>query len=333
MANTSFASGTLALASLKANGFKPRDTALRGDVADADLLLAAQIAVFLCNKSQFDQQLRIVSEQMWKFYRALDPNEKNKFSRALSLVAEPFGFITSTRVAPDATRGVAMQLKLVGGDPELGYMLSRGMFWKDSMHNRHGEFTHSLQWLAIANKFGRNARTLYTRLGTYQAKTKDGKTAYLWQWLADCFPSDMRAEAGDTVLKNDETLESQTFRSPQVITDYLVRQMSGALKGHFISGYLHMRYNKRSWLAPDKVDKEGNKLTLRKLSGDAIGNAEKKKADGQWKNSTRPGATGEARWVRDAAHDGTPVVPRAADTLVSHDVTFHGEKGKLYESA
>jgi len=195
MANTSFASGTLALASLKANGFKPRDTALRGDVADADLLLASQIAVFLCNKSQFDQQLRIVSEQMWKFYRALDPNEKNKFSRALSLVAEPFGFITSTRLAPDATRGVAMQLKLVGGDPELGYMLSRGLFWKDSMHNRHGEFTHSLQWLAIANKFGRGARTLYTRLGTYQAKTKDGKTAYLWQWLADCFPSDMRAEA------------------------------------------------------------------------------------------------------------------------------------------
>ena len=38
----------------------------------------------------------------------------------------------------------------IGGDPQLGYMLRNKLFWKDSMDLRHGEHSHSLQWLAIA---------------------------------------------------------------------------------------------------------------------------------------------------------------------------------------
>ncbi len=331
MANTVYQSDIDALAGLKANSFQPIDrTGLGDDAIAADLSLAAQIAAFLCNKERFEEQLRYVSEAMWKRYVTLDINERNKFTRTISLVAEPFGFRVSTRLAPDPNRGVAMQLKLVAGDPELGYMLRNGLFWKDSMHNRHGEYTHSIQWLTIANKFGRRARDLYSRLGNYRATTLDRQSVYLWQWLADCFPSDMRTAADATKLKNGETLESQSYRSPQVITDYLVRQMTGPVKGHFISGFLHMRYNKRKWLSADTHDKVGEKLKMKKLAGDAIGNADAKKLAGQWSNSTRPGATGQARWVRDAAHDLLAV---AARTVKSYDKTYHGLKGKLYEGS
>lgn len=331
MANTTFPNAAAAALSLRDNGFAPHDkTGLDEGRIVADLRLAAEIAAFLCNKSQFEEQLRIVSESMWKRYVTLNVDERNKFTRVISLAAEPFGFRVSARLAPDPNRGAAMQLKLVAGDPELGYMLRNKLFWKDSMHNRHGEYTHALQWLAIANKFGRPAANLYAQLGNYRANTIDRKTVFLWQWLTDCFPTDMRGDADGTVLKNRETLESQSYRSPQVITDYLVRHMSGPLKGHFVSGFLCMRYNKRKWLSSDKTDKEGNKLTLKKLSGDSKGHAETKKAAGQWSNSTRPAETGKARWVRDVAHDTAPVV---AHEHKAYAKTFHGINGTLYEGS
>lgn len=331
MANTVFPNVAAAVSSLRDNGFAPHDkTGLDEGRITADLLLAAQIAAFLCNKSQFEEQLRIVSESMWKRYVMLNVDERNKFTRVISLVAEPFSFRVSTRLAPDPNRGVAVQIKLIAGDPELGYMLRNKLFWKDSMHNRHGEYTHALQWLAIANKFGRSAANLYGQLGNYRASTRDRTTVFLWQWLTDCFPSDMHADADGTVLKNGETLESQSYRSPQVITDYLVRNMKGPLKGHFVSGFLCMRYDKRRWLLADTKDKEGNKLNLKKLAGDSKGHAESKKADGEWSNSTRPTETGRARWVRDATHDVAPVAPHAHEV---YEKTFHDLKGKLYEGS
>lgn len=329
MANTVFPNVAAAEKSLRDNGFSPHDkTGLDEGRIAADLRLAAQIGAFLCNNQQFETQLRIVSESMWKHYMKLAVDERNKFTRVISLVAEPFGFRVSTRLAPDPNRGVAIQIKLIAGDPELGYMLRNKLFWKDSMHNRHGEYTHALQWLAIANKFGRPAANLYAQAGNYRATSLERKTVFLWQWLADCFPSDMRADAAGTVLKSGETLESQSYRSPQVITDYLVRNMKGPLKGHFVSGFLCMRYDKRGWLLADTKDKEGNKLKLKKLGGDSKGHAEGKKADGQWSNSTRPTETGRARWVRDAAHDVAAVVAHAHKT---YEKTFHGIKGNLYE--
>ncbi|QNH14719.1 hypothetical protein HEP73_04255 [Xanthomonas sp. GW] len=329
MANTVFADAVTAERSLRDNGFKPHDhTGLDETLIDGDLKLAAQIAAFLCNKSQFEAQLRIVSEAMWKRYVTLDVNERNKFTRVIALVAEPYGFRVSTRLAPDHARGAAMQLKLIAGDPELGYMLRNKLFWKDSMHNRHGEYTHALQWLSIASKFGRPAARLYAQLGNYRANAAERKTVFLWQWLADCFPSDMHADAAGTVLKNGETLESQSYRSPQVITDYLVRGLKGPLKNHFVSSFLCMRYDKRGWISAATKDKEGNKLPMRKLQGDSKGSAEAKKADGQWSNSTRPGETGKARWVRDVAHDAAAVVASSHKTYAK---SFHGLDGNLYE--
>lgn len=225
---------------------------------------------------------------------------------------------------PPPSNGTPMRIKLIGGDPGLGYMLRQKLFWKDSMQNRHGEYSHALQWLAIAQRFNTRAADLYRRLGEYATADTKGDSVYLWQWLADCFPDDMPKYAN--VLKKG-TLVSQSYRSPQVITDYLVRGMGGPIAGDFLSGYLCMRYMRRKWLSMRKTDKEGSPLKLRILEGDAKGHAVQRGREGEWANSTQKGKTGESRWIRQSTFDDSKLRKR---WQTEEEVEFHGVAGTLY---
>ena len=94
-----------------------------------------------------------------------------------------------------------MQFKLVGGDDQLGFFLRNKLFWKDSMNLRHGEHSHSLQWLAIsAGAIGAPVAIpeLYARSGEFMMKTNTGGPCRAWAWLADSFPS--ARDGGATIL-------------------------------------------------------------------------------------------------------------------------------------
>lgn len=288
---------------------------------DNDRKLFSRIAAFLSNKASFENELRGVSAMLWDIYIEIPPQTNNRFTRAMSKLAEIRGFQMSANQAPLGAHGAPMHIKLVDGDPELGYMLRNRLFWKDSMDARHGEHSHSLQWLAVASKFGALASQAYSKSGLYQAtNAPPDKYVFVWQWMADCFPLDMEGIAtGCTKPGSTESICSESYRTPQKITDYLVRNPHGPLKNHFISHYLHRRYTNRNWLPSGGEYKKGD---LAKLANEAKSNAETKKAAGGWTNSTRPGKTGEARWIR----TGAPTPKTSASTEV-HE--FHGRTGIL----
>jgi hypothetical protein len=333
MGSTVFKSEADALVSYRNWDFKADHTKVTSDL-EAEKGRFCRIAAFLCNKSDFETHLRYVSQRVWERYADIPPDTRNRFTRAISLVAEPLGFrLGDIRAPPSAHAppavapitppppGQAMRLKLVAGDPELGYMLRNRLFWKDSMNNRHGEYSHALQWLAVAIKFGSgDASAAYANSGYFMARNAPASSpVYMWQWLADCFPSDLeRIATACTANGVDEKICSDSYRTPQIITDYLVRNPRGALKDHFLSSYLHRRYAEREWFAT--ADTGRKKGDLVKLAGDSRAHAETKKAAGGFTNSTRPGATAEARWVR--TED-----PAAKTKERTVEVEFHGLKG------
>jgi hypothetical protein len=304
--------------------FKPDHSAPGIDV-EADKPLFCKIATFLCNTADFQQNLTWTSQRVWEKYISIPATTNNRFTRAISLAAEPFGFQMSANQGPLAAHGRPVHIKLVAGDPELGYMLRNRLFWKDSMDIRHGEYTHCLQWLAVAVKFGQPASAAYAKSGFYKAdNAPDDKPVYMWQWLADCFPSDLQRNATScTKAGSTEQICSDSYRTPQIITDYLVRNPRGALKGHFLSHYLHKRYNGRKWLSTAE-NPHRKKDDLATLDGNAASHAADKKASGGWTNSTRSGATGDARWIR----TGQPTA-KTPPTTPAPEVEFHGRKGVL----
>lgn len=297
-----------------------------------DLNDFAKIAAFLCNSASFENSMNEVSRMLWKRYRSYDVNLKNKFTCAIGDLAAHYGFRFQNRTIDTSPSPVG--IRLVGGDPQLGYMLRNKLFWKDSMDIRHGEHTHSLQWLAIAHgvrtgnlasqyRTVKSAPELYALTGHYRAKPKKMRdyTITMWQWLADCFPNGFDKFYGDP-LQNGETLHSHTYRSPQVITDFLLKS-NGAkpIDKHFVSTYLHWRYANRKWLnISETYTKEGKQVSV-KYDG-----VPDKRATGSWEQS-KNAAVADVRQLR---QKGAPT-HRSLSTkpAVRVEGTFHGEAGTL----
>jgi hypothetical protein len=320
MPSTVFPTIEVARGSYEDWGFNPGTTSEQGIDRDKDKETAVKFAHFLCDKRKFETSLDYISGRLWEQYIKIPPTTNNRLTRAISLVAEPLGFgMRANQVAPLATHGdglgVPVHIKLVGGDPELGYMLRNKLFWKDSMDNWHGEYTHCFQWLAIAREFPGEASDLYAKLSRYRARNApDSKPVYLWQWLADCFPTKLDDIATEcTKSGSTEKICSDSYRSPQILTDYLVRNPRAPLKRHFISHYLCKRYQKRGWLNAD--DKKG---VLRTLGGNAKARAEERQAAGGWTESAR----GPHRWLRTG-------VPENRADVHGEEVEFHYRKGIL----
>ena len=213
----------------------------------------ATIAAFLCNKADFERALAEVSARLWDEYRNYPQKFRNKFSCTLGKVATGYGFQFQNRLQLNTA---PIGLKLLAGDPLLGQHVRARLFWKDSMDSRHGEHSHSLQWLAIAQgvRTTQSVPELYANSVNYWAPSADSARALvvpLWSWLADSFPPDMKKFA--TELVSGETLETDSYRSPQLIMDYLlaVKGNRALLNDHFVANYLYHRYNNRKWLSED----------------------------------------------------------------------------------
>lgn len=340
MGNTVFASAVQARTSLTDNKFTytqwvKGEGAKTANFAQKDAFLDgyAAIAAFLCNGPVFEAALDQVSSLLWDAYCLFRPNTRNKFTRALNKVASAKGFDYQNRFNLDTTHTKPIGIKLIGGDPQLGYMLRNKLFWKDSMDLRHGEHSHSLQWLAIAHGNPGLVPTvpnLYAETGNFRGGSKDDRggdrSMLMWQWLTDCFPSDMRRLATAEFL-NGETLESQSYRSPQVITDYLVRRLGGPIPGNFVSTYLFHRYKNRNWLTTKEVwDQPSGQMRTqldKVYTGDPTVNREGSVGAKTWKPSP---SVPNARLIRDTpayggGHPGDPVQ--------EHQVNFHGKAGTL----
>ena len=317
---TTFSTFEDARKSLVNNKFMPANAPLLDDVA--------AIAAFLCNPAQFEAALEQVSSSLWFCYMGQPAQSKNKFSRALGMVAENAGFRISTTAGADTGNSgrlskEPLEIKLIGSDKVFVDMLQGGLFWKDSMNLRHGEYSHALQWLAVAKEFGRRAVAVYK--STADFKSENG--VLLWSWLADCFPSN--AAGGDEKIsaKTAETLKSDTFRSPQRITDYLIGQVD-PLPDHFVSYYLQATYKRRGLLHYKQPKHDTNAPKVADY-GDLPGHMKEWHKPARW-----DGAPGnDNRLLRKTTGAGTGTEPEPAPVATKTDatrMTFHGQTGNFY---
>jgi hypothetical protein len=287
----------------------------------------ARIAAFLCNPGPFQAALVNVSASMWAEYVNLDPALRNRFTRALGAVAVNNGFTFQERLPLDTSGTAPIGVLLTGNDGQLGHMLRHKLFWKDGMDSRHGEHTHSLQWLAIALGAGTHKRAadLYAKAGNLRAPSqseekKGGRSLTMWEWVADCFPLDM-AKSTAKKFTNGETLVSQSARSPQFIMDSLLKGKPQDHPAQFLAQYLFHRYNNRGWLKHDQKMEEVKDIQTTGIKAHRAGD---RAAHGWDKSPSSP----TARMIRDpnsyAAQGKHTTIP-----LTEIEVTFHGVQGKL----
>jgi hypothetical protein len=289
----------------------------------------ARIAAFLCNPGRFQDALANVSALIWSVYAGLDPDIRNRFTRALGVVAVDSGFTFQDRMTLDTSDTAPIGVLLIGNDSQLGYMLRHKLFWKDGMDSRHGEHTHSLQWLAISLGAGTTklAADLYAKAGDLRAPSKSDakgvRSLTMWQWIADCFPSDLK-KAATKEFMNGETLESQSGRSPQVIMDSLLKGQPQDHRAQFLAAYLFRRYRNRGWLEFEYD--ETNTRQVKDIQTTAINThgAGDRAAHGWVQSPSSP----TARMIRDKdnyAAKGT----QTTDPKKQFKVKFHNLKGTL----
>ena len=224
----------------------------------------ARIAWFLSNPSapNFPTAMTNVSAALWDVYRDLYERHgafrRNLFTSAIREVAGRMEW----------QYGSEENVVLVYAVTAADYMnwVRQGIFFKDMMDVKHGEHSHTFQWLAVAferNNIGLVHAPCYLYKNTDKIMRKNkaelilpkekhpsgsqatGTTFDLWAWVLDCFPVSM-AKAG--VDPGGESIFSNSFRTPQKVTEYL---LDNTPNDHFVGSYLKYRYQRRAWFEPD----------------------------------------------------------------------------------
>lgn len=294
------ANGQEARAILLAAGYMKKD--------DPNLPLTADILAFLDDPGRFEPKLTDVSKAIWVEYLKLDQHLKNKFSISLGIVAQRKKFRVSNKPTT-APHPDALDIKLVGSYGDFFGLLRDKWFWKDSMDMEHGEYSHALQWLAIAEQFDARAADLYSKLPDYKSGGKKGTSIPLWSFLADCFPDTKKAEPELTV---------NTYRSPQWITKHLLGTQK-PIDGHFVSAYLNYVYRQRNLVSYDKTKLDTIKANYGSSSARALDPSRTK----DWDPRLEKGKVTRLDRKPDAEK-------RDASKQQSFDVTFHGIAGKFW---
>ncbi len=205
-----------------------------------------QVLAFISDKGEFERAINTVSKDLWYRYSAKPIDEKNKFSTVLLEHAVTLGFPPQPLTILNA------------GDENYGSYLKQGWLIKDDMDLLHGEYSHTLQWFAVAAGLGPTVSVgnLYMKFGTSPYKTalkvyhynKAEKTAMegpvsLWAYLVDAFPMYMCKDAAKH--NGGYSLFTDTYRCPQNLMKYL---LNSDLPKNFLARYLQWRYLKRSFM-------------------------------------------------------------------------------------
>ena len=234
----------------------------------------AKIAWFFTQKPIFENALRLVSEKLWDKYREYQGKnpgwQRNLFTTAIRDVSLAYGW------QYDGDSSVV----LVGAVPPEKYLewTSQGQFFKDDMDLKHGEHTHTFQWLAVAlerTALGLTNDPSYLYKNSFNVMTQSKKELIvpgfksktgiqgptsdysIWAWVADCFPTSF---ADGKTMPQGASLFSDTYRTPQILMQYL---LDTAPSDHFIAEYLRIRYKKRNWFT------DGSARTYANVSGGA----------------------------------------------------------------
>jgi len=286
----------------------------------------AKIAWFFTQKPVFELALAQVSGMLWDKYRDYlwrNPGQRNLLTTAIRDVAIANGWQF------DDTTNVV----LVGAVTAEQYLAwtSKAQLFKDDMDLKHGEHSHSFQWLAVAaaratlnlsqtpvflyqnvpNVLPQNKKSLIVPGFKTDSGVQGAVQSYsIWSWVADCFPTSM---ATGRAIPAEESLFSDTYRTPQILMQYL---LDLAPADHFIGEYLRSRYNKRSWIA-DKDHKYDSVSGGATVKSHALIHHQQKPG---WE--TVAGTSGPAAFTKSA----NPSFGAAKATVTK---TFHGRKGQF----
>lgn len=285
----------------------------------------AKIAWNLSNTAQFETALGRLSERLWDLYREYNArfggHQRNLLTTALRELASNYGW----------KFGADTDVLLVGGVSAAQYetWTRQGQFFKDDMDLKHGEHSHTFQWLVIAME--RNTYQLTNAphdlyKSTFDVMKKGNQNVAvpsfkpegeysLWSYIVDCFPTSMGGQGADA----GDSLFSNTYRSPQKVTEYLLDR---APQDNFLGAYLRNRYKKRSWFT------DAQTVSYATISG---GGTAKNVATGKHVNApgwtTIQGNGGPVAFTRDAGKHFR------ADPKQLVTVKYHGKAGQISANA
>lgn len=208
--------------------FEPDNKPELAEKKDQDMLAYAKLARFLSDTVKFDATSVDISAVLGEKYatRKEEDRIKGSFTRALIDVGKHYGFSPSIYILNGQVDHT------VFAEVVTGKRLFRDVFTRP-----HDEFTHTVQWLVMAQHFygELNVAELYRRSVLYKSKQafkytinnqESSGPAYMWNFLVDCF------EGGGEDYRTN--LMCQTYRCPQYVTRHLKGMKTESWLGEFL---------------------------------------------------------------------------------------------------
>jgi Family of unknown function (DUF5636) len=183
----------------------------------------AQMAAFLSDPEQVKSVCDRLSEYLCGMYvLAKDVYQiKGAFTEVLRLVAPQLGFSSD----------VVIMNGQLDGETFSRVVFNKQLF-RDVFTRPHGEFTHAIQWMLLALRFGKeyDVPTLYKYSIVYKSKIafstgKASEKVFMWQFLVDCF------EGAEDYKTN---IQSASYRCPQYTTNNLHTLTTHSWLGNFL---------------------------------------------------------------------------------------------------
>ncbi|HEL3809045.1 TPA: hypothetical protein UMT89_000356 [Stenotrophomonas maltophilia] len=264
----------------------------------------AKVAYYLSSEGIFKEAFKKFSGDLWNVYRSLPPGQRNRFSSSIMKYAsERHGFAAQHNV---------VMMGNVAGEAFLEY-LQNGVLWKDAINIRHGEFSHSIQWLTLGccKDPPNNLVELYKNTSLLSepemmTRRKHGTISareYLWTWLVDCRLPD--PSVGD----DQEGIFSSAFRGPERTTRYVMSKLEPDL---FVPYILAQRWKRRNWALVEGKDDNDEVVKEHALA---------KHTNGWSLDAKRTLATREANLTV------KPAMKSDGNTI---SIKFHGVGGELF---
>jgi hypothetical protein len=189
---------------------------------EVDMYKYATLAKFLSSSTVFQSSAETVSNWLEVLYKNLHDDEgiRGSFTQALRQYAPMLGFSDHVLILNGKAPG-----------PEFNWVVTQKCLFRDVYTRPHGEFTHAVQWLIMANMYqGFGVPDLYVRSVKYKSTTsfssgKESGKIYLWQFLVDCF------EGAEDYQTN---IICKTFRCPQYTSENLRKLSTKCWLGEFL---------------------------------------------------------------------------------------------------
>lgn len=277
----------------------------------------ATIAWRLTNTVELTALANKLSEALWRKYNELPPDATNRLTRSIMAHASAaHGFSDHTSIVLAGEAGSAV-----------GRFLKSKALWKDSVNIRHGEYTHSLQWLTAGLDMGGGLSELYAKTGVLSKIKIHTRVSHadaeapevVWTWLVDCRPNDGKSEK----IRTEEGIFSNSCRAPELATKFF-----RGLEGSFIAYVLNARHD-------DKL-RGFAKLPSDKSSDPAFQQYARERHQASMGWTPTVGAlspepviferknTGD--WAGHKERGGAPLNPKSREGI---EKTFHGISGRV----